>query len=355
MVIITSHNALDFDGLASMVAAKILYPQAVQVFSGTLSRHVKKFMALYKDLINIKTPKELDLDQVQCMIVVDTANINRLGHLKNIAARSHMKFIIYDHHPEAEDNLLGEKVEIHKVGAATTILVEEIKRQGISISPFDATILALGIYEDTGSLLFTSTTPRDIEAAAFLLESGANLSVVATFMEQSFSGEQRQILQDLMKNTRHYNIKNTDIIVSYTATDDFVQGLDALTYRLLEVENGEVALVAAAMKGKTYVVGRSRSNNINVNEVLQVLGGRGHAKAASAIVKDTDLERIIEKILKEAESRAKPGLLARDIMSTPVKTLAGDISMEEAGKIMLRYGHTGMPVVEGDRMIGMNG
>jgi tRNA nucleotidyltransferase (CCA-adding enzyme) len=353
LVIITSHNALDFDGLASMVAAKILYPQAVQVFSGTLSRHVKKFMALYKDLINIKTPKELDLDQVQCMIVVDTANINRLGHLKNIAARSHMKFIIYDHHPEAEDNLLGEKVEIHKVGAATTILVEEIKRQGISISPFDATILALGIYEDTGSLLFTSTTPRDIEAAAFLLESGANLSVVATFMEQSFSGEQRQILQDLMKNTRHYNIKNTDIIVSYTATDDFVQGLDALTYRLLEVENGEVALVAAAMKGKTYVVGRSRSNNINVNEVLQVLGGRGHAKAASAIVKDTDLERIIEKILKEAESRAKPGLLARDIMSTPVKTLAGDISMEEAGKIMLRYGHTGMPVVEGDRMIGM--
>jgi tRNA nucleotidyltransferase (CCA-adding enzyme) len=156
-----------------------------------------------------------------------------------------------------------------------------------------------------------------------------------------------------MKNTRHYNIKNTDIIVSYTTTDEFVQGLDALTYRLLEVENGEVALVAAAMKGKTYVVGRSRSNNINVNEVLQGLGGRGHAKAASAIVKDIDLERIIEKILKEAECRAKPGLLARDIMSTPVKTLAGDISMEEAGKIMLRYGHTGMPVVEGERMIGM--
>lgn len=76
-----------------------------------------------------------------------------------------------------------------------------------------------------------------------------------------------------MKNTRHYNIKNTDIIVSYTTTDEFVQGLDALTYRLLEVENGEVALVAAAMKGKTYVVGRSRSNNINVNEVLQGLGG----------------------------------------------------------------------------------
>lgn len=353
MDIITSHNALDFDGLASMVAAGILYPQAVKVFSGTLSRHVKKFMALYKDLINIKTPKEIDLDQVRRMIVVDTASINRLGHLKNTAARPYMKFCIYDHHPEAEDNLAGEREEIHQVGAATTILVEEIKAQQISISPFEATILALGIYEDTGSLLFTSTTPRDIEAAAFLLEKGANLSVVANFMEQSFSGEQRELLQDLMQNTRHYTIKNTDIIISHTQTDEFIQGLDALTHRLLEVENGEVAFVVAAMKGKTYVVGRSRSNNININEVLHRLSGRGHAKAASAIVKDLDLEGIINIILAEAGEKAKPGLLARDIMSTPVKTLSGDISMEEAGKTMLRYGHTGMPVVEGDRMIGV--
>ncbi len=353
MNIITSHNALDFDGLASMVAAGILYPSEVKVFSGTLGRHVKKFMALYKDLINIKTPKEIDLDQIRRMIVVDTASINRLGHLKNIAARENMEFYIYDHHPESEDNLIGSIVEIHRVGAATTILVEEIKRQHIPVSAFEATILALGIYDDTGSLLFTSTTPRDIEAAAFLLEMGANLAVVANFMEQSFSGEQRQLLQDLLKNTRHFNIKNTEIIISHTSTDEFIQGLDALTHRLLEVENAEVAFVVAAMKGKTYVVGRSRSNNINVNEVLHKLSGRGHAKAASATVKDLELETIIDTILNEAQNKAKPGLLARDIMSTPVKTLSGDISMEEAGKTMLRYGHTGMPVVDGDRMIGV--
>ncbi len=353
MNIITSHNALDFDGLASMVGAGILYPSAVKVFSGTLSRHVKKFMALYKDLIDIKTPKEIDLDQIKRMIVVDTASINRLGHLKNIAARENMEFYIYDHHPEAEDNLIGDIMEIHKLGAATTILVEEIKRQHIPISAFDATILALGIYEDTGSLLFTSTTPRDIEAAAYLLERGANLSVVANFMEQSFSGEQRQLLQDLLKNIRHYSIKNTEIIISHTKTDEFIHGLDALTHRLLEVENSEVAFVAAAMKGKTYVVGRSRSNNINVNEVLYQLSGRGHAKAASAIVKGMELDTIIDTILSETENKAKPGLLARDIMSSPVKTLSGDITMEEAGKTMLRYGHTGMPVIDGGKMIGV--
>lgn len=61
MDIITSHNALDFDGLAAMVAAGKLYPAAVKVFSGTLSRNVKKFMALYKDLLAVKSPGKSNL------------------------------------------------------------------------------------------------------------------------------------------------------------------------------------------------------------------------------------------------------------------------------------------------------
>ena len=70
MEIITSHNALDFDGLAAMVAAGKLYPGAVKVFSGTLSKNIRQFMALYKDLFSIKYPKEIDLKQVKRMIVV---------------------------------------------------------------------------------------------------------------------------------------------------------------------------------------------------------------------------------------------------------------------------------------------
>ena len=177
MDIITSHNALDFDGLAAMVAAGKLYPSAIKVFSGTLSKNVKKFMALYKDLLMIKTPKEINFDQLKRIILVDTANINRLGHLQEIAARDNLEFYIYDHHPVSPDDLSGTIKEIHSVGAATTILVEEIMERNITVSSFDATILTLGIYEDTGSLLFTSTTPRDLMAVAFLLGKGANLSV----------------------------------------------------------------------------------------------------------------------------------------------------------------------------------
>ena len=169
MEIITSHNALDFDGLASMVAASKLYPAAVMVISGTVSKKIKQFMGLYKDSLLIKTPKEVDLKQVSRVIVVDTANSERLGQLKDLAKDGKLDFHIYDHHPPAEDDLTGSIHEIYQTGAITTVMVEKIIAREIAISPFDATILALGIYEDTGSLLFPSTTERDAKAVSFLL------------------------------------------------------------------------------------------------------------------------------------------------------------------------------------------
>ncbi|MEQ8175732.1 MAG: CBS domain-containing protein [Syntrophomonadaceae bacterium] len=353
MEIITSHNALDFDGLASMVAAGKLFPSAIKVFSGTLSKNVKQFMALYKDSLMIYSPHQVDIDQVQKMIIVDTANANRLGDLAHLARRPDMARCIYDHHPPSPDDLSGEHLEIETVGAATTILVEHIIEREIKISAFDATILALGIYEDTGSLIFTSTTPRDVSAVAFLLSRGANLAVVANFIEQPFTSGQRQLLQELLNSSRHYRIKNMDIVIALAEPLTFIPGLDAVTYRLFEIENSDVIFAIAKMEGKLNVVARSRTSNLKVNDILKPLGGRGHEKAASAVVKRRSAEEVVAVIIEALGDEVTPGLLAGDIMSSPVKTVPTTITMEEAGKIMLRYGHTGMPVVEDDKMVGV--
>lgn len=353
MEIITSHNAIDFDGLACMVAAEKIYPNAVKVFSGTLSKNVKKFMALYKDSLHIRSPKEIDHNKVKKMIVVDTANPSRLGQLKDITNREGIEYYIYDHHPPTDSDLRGSINEIHKVGAATTILVEKIIELDIEITAFDATILALGIYDDTGSLLFSSTTSRDAYAVAFLLQKGANLVVVNNFMEKPFSGEQRVILQDFLDTSVHYNINNTDVVMAFSEMDTFVPGLDLVTYRLFELEDCDIVFTLAYMEDRVHVVARSRTSNTRVNEILKPLGGRGHEKAASAVVKNKTVQEVMGIILKDLHFSIHPAVLARDVMSTPVKTVSSHISMEEVGRIMLRYGHTGMPVVEGDKMIGV--
>lgn len=353
MDIISSHNGLDFDGLASMVAAGILYPSAEKVFSGTLSRNVKKFMALYKDSLKIKNAREIDLQKVEKVILVDIANPSRLGNLKQLAQNTNIEFIIYDHHPPSVHDLHATIKEVHEIGATTTILVEEIIKRNIKISRFDASILALGIYEDTGSLLFTSTTHRDASAVAFLLKNGANLSVVANFIEQPFSGEQRILLQDLFNSSRRYKINNLDIVIAVLEHNIFIPGLDIVTHRLFEVEQSDVLFVVALMDNKLYIVARSKTSHVKVNQILKPFGGGGHEKAASAVVKDKNIEESIKTLMESLKKSAHPAIVAADIMSTPVKTIPAHISMEEAGRIMLRYGYTGLPVIEGEKIIGL--
>lgn len=353
MEIITSHNALDFDGLAGMVAASKLYPEAVPVFSGTLSRNVRKFMALYKDLLVVKMPRDIDPASVTRMVVVDTASASRLGHLKDVAQGPGIDFHVFDHHPPSPEDVTASHRVVEEVGACTTILVEEICARALPLSAFEATILALGIYEDTGSLLFSTTTPRDMYAAAFLLHRGANLNVVANFIEQPFSGDQRELLRLLLNSARRYHINNTDVVLATAELGPFIPGLDAVTYRLFELEDADVAFSIALMEGKINVVGRSRSANVKVNEILAPLGGRGHDRAASVVVKKKNIEEVFKIILDGLGEKAQPALVASSIMSTPVKTVPMSMSMEEAGRVMLRYGHTGMPVVEGEKMIGV--
>ncbi len=352
MEIIVSHTALDFDGLAAMVAANLLYPQAVKVFSGTLSPNVKRFMGLYKDLIDIEQPNDIDFEAVTKMIVVDTANASRLDQLKALAAQPGVAIKIYDHHPPMPDDLRGESRQIQMLGATTTILVEEIMARGVDINAFEATILALGIYEDTGSLLFSSTTARDVKAAAFLLEKGANLSVVAGFIDQPLSRNQRRLMQELLNGTMRYHIKEYDIVLASCHSREFVS-LVTVTERLLTIENCDAVFVIASQAGKINIIGRSRTVNIPVNEILGIFKGRGHSKAASASLKGQDDSNIIPLLLEALKEKTRAPLVAADIMSSPVKTVSVHVTMEEAGKTMLRYGHTGMPVMDGNQMVGL--
>ncbi|MEQ8200033.1 MAG: CBS domain-containing protein [Syntrophomonadaceae bacterium] len=353
MEIITSHNALDFDGLASMVAASKLYPGAIMVIPGTMPGKIKQFMALYKDVLDLRIPRELELSRITRVIMVDTASPRRLAQLEPLHKNRKIDFHVYDHHPPQKGDIAGSITEVHATGATTTIMVEKIIADGLEITPFEATILALGIYEDTGSLLFPGTTERDARAVAFLLQKKANLKIVASFMDAPISDQQRKILQSLIENTESYHINGLDITLAIHQGKTFIPGLDLLAYRIFKMEECDAIFVIAQMQGKVYVIARSGSSNLKVNEILTPLGGSGHERAASAMIRGKDTGEVTDIILKEIRARITPPIVARDIMSTPVKTIDLYRTMEEAGRLLLRYGHTGMPVVDGDVVVGV--
>ncbi|MEW6695820.1 MAG: CBS domain-containing protein [Bacillota bacterium] len=354
MEIITTHVNTDLDGLASMVAAQKLYPGAELIFPGKLSRNVEEFLALHKDTLkNVRNIKDINIDKVKRLIMVDTKSPGRVSKLKELFGRPQVEVHIYDHHPRAEGDVCGKVEVVEPLGAATTLLIERIRAKGLEITPLEATIMMLGIYEDTGCLVFTNTTPRDIRAAAFLLEQGANLAVLADFLGRPLTQDQKALLKKLLVTAEHHQINGTKVLIARGNVDEFVGGLALLTHKLSEIERTDAVFAVVEMEDRVHLVGRCALQEVNCKDIMEQFGGGGHPAAASATIKGQTVDEVADRLLRLVQEMVRPPLTVRDIMSSPVKMVFPETTIEEAGKIMLRYGHTGLPVIKDGKLAGV--
>lgn len=353
MEVITTHSMTDFDGLAAMIAAKKLYPGAHLVLPGKAGRNVEDFLSLHKDVFLLEDPKGIDLSAVRRLILVDTRNPRRIGLLGALVGRADVEVHIYDHHPPDEDDARGTLEVVAPVGATTTLLVERIREAAAELSSFEATVLALGIYEDTGSLLYPSTTTRDVAAVEFLLDRGANLVVVADFLGRPLTEEQKGLLKELILNAERHLINGVKILIAKARISDFFDGIALLTHKLAEIERLDAVFSVVEMEDRVYVVGRSALPDLDIRGVLQHFGGGGHPAAASATLKGVAVEQVAGELLQVLRATVRVPLTVAEIMSTPVKTVSAEMSIAEAGQVMLRYGHSGLPVVRDGRLVGI--
>ena len=343
---IVGHANADFDALASMVAAKKLYPEAVMVFAGSVNRNVREFITLHGDVLDFMEPKALDKEAITRLIVVDNRIAERLGELRDIPSNPEVEVFIYDHHPSSPHDMTGVKDYSEQVGSTTTVLIKIIRRKGIPVTPFEATLFALGIHEDTGSLTYAGTTFEDAEALAYLMREGANMSVIVHFLGKQLSTSQHELMKRLFSSLEHHRIRGVWIAVAKAKMEEYVEGASLVAGKLAELENLDVLFALAEMHGRVVVVGLSRLRQVDVDEVLSGLGGGGHAKAGSAVMKGFTLKRAEKKLLKLLEERVRPLVTAGEIMSGPVRTLHEDTPITEASRRMERTGHTAFPVVD---------
>ncbi len=353
MKVITTHANTDFDGLAGMVAARKLYQDAKLVLPGKMNRNVEEFVALHRDILQLKNASEVDFESISTLIIVDTRTPKRIGKLAKVLKKPHLELHIYDHHPTAEGDLSSPTEVVESVGAVTTLLVEEIKRRALPLTRFEATVLALGIYEDTGCLVFTSTTERDAEAVAYLLAHGANLAVVSDFLGRPLTDEQKTLLRSLLVSAQRHVVNGIQILIATSRTEEFVGGLALLTHRLAEIEQVDAVFCVVFMEDRTHIVSRSTLPEVDTREILSHFGGGGHHSAASATVKGAREDEIAARLLAIIKETVQPPLLVAQIMSSPVKSVRPETRIEEANQIMLRYGHSGLPVADETGLVGV--
>ncbi len=346
MEIITTHINADFDGLASMVAAKKLYPKASLIFSGSAERPIRNFLSQdIRNLYGFKKIKHIDLSAVTRLIIVDTRQASRLGPLQVCLQNPGIELHLYDHHPDTANDMQGHVEHIKEVGSTTAIFVALLRKQGIPLFPDEATLLCLGLHEDTGSFLYTTTTPADLQAAAWLLEQGADLDVVNQFITKDLSAEQIPLLSLLLENSIIYTIHSMPITVCRLTLPSYVDDFAVLVRRMMVMENLDAICTLVCMGERIYLICRSRIPEVNVGVIARAMGGGGHAAAASATVREKTLFEAEEELLAFLHRHVKPRAMATELMSSPVITATSDISLNRANELLTRYNITVLPVV----------
>jgi tRNA nucleotidyltransferase (CCA-adding enzyme) len=346
MLVITTHINADFDGMASMIAAQKLYPEAILSFAGSQEKSLRDFISqslLFR--YDFQKIKNIDLTRVSQLIVVDTRSSARIGPFAACLQNPNLTLHIYDHHPSSPGDMQGDLQILENAGSTTTILTKILKDNEIEINADEATILCLGIYEDTGSLTHLTTTPADLYAAAWLLEKGAKLDIVSQFITYELTAIQVELLHDLRKTATTYTIQGIPIVVVSLSLQTYVDDFAIIIRRFMNMENLDTLFSLVSMAGRIYLIARSRVPEVNVGMIARDLGGGGHSTAASATIQDMTLIEAQEKLIHILHRHICPQPIAKEMMSRPAISISVNTTISQANDILTRYNIASVPVL----------
>ncbi len=355
MKIITTHKGSDFDALASLVAARLLYPDAKPVLPGSINANLKTFLSIHKDLFDFYSPAEINYEEVDTLIVVDTHTWDRLDRrLFALREKQDLRIIVWDHHTNGD--METDDKNVREIGATVTMLVQEIEKQRKLITPIQATLFLMGVYEDTGNLSFPSTLAEDAYAAGFLLDKKADLNILSTFLKSAYSKRQKDVLFEMVQRAERTQLGGFSFSLSRLDISGRVQNLAMVLQMYREIVNVDVAfgIFRDTEQDKCMVIGRSGVDEINIGLIMRSMGGGGHPGAGSALLKGVNPETIQEMITELVNGNQYSSVMLSDIMSYPVVTVDQDTLVEEVAMLLRDMGCTGMPVVDkAEKLVGV--
>ncbi len=164
---------------------------------------VQRFLALHKHLFPIRSLRSLpsDLSGLNRLGLVDAQRRERVGPAEHLISYAD-RVTIVDHHIEGDSDIPeATDYVVDKVGSVSAMIAEQLKEAGFELSEAEATLLALGIHADTGSLCYDSTTTRDAEALAWVMKQGASQAAIAEHAHSTLSHEQQGVLTNALINT----------------------------------------------------------------------------------------------------------------------------------------------------------
>jgi len=373
MHLILCHTTADFDTLGAAVGLTCLHPGARVVLTGGCHPTVQQFLAFYRDQFSLIERRAVDPATIRSITVVDTQWRDRLGKAADWLTLPDVEIFVYDHHLEGVSDIPAQRTWIEAVGASTTLVVEQLQHQGMTVNSAIATVMALGIHVDTGSLTFEQTTVRDAAALTWLMQQGANIPTLSQYVNPGLTPLLQELLSVSLANLQTETQQGYTLAWIMLDVAEYVPGLSSLASHLTNLTESDLLLLAARYGGgkpsetgredqtaeeRLTIIGRSRASSrgrgVNLSPLFQALGGGGHPSAAAVTLRTTDPDAVLSQLLQQVRASLPPPSTARQIMSAPVRTIRPDTAIAEAQRILLRYGHSGLCVVNRhDQLVGI--
>ena len=360
MNLVLTHEQADFDALAALYAAALLQ-DGMPVLPRRMNRNVRAFITLYGLDFPFVDPRDLPQAAIESVTLVDT---QALITLKGMSRQTRVR--VFDHHParSLKHNPDDKKtpgvweVTTFELGATTTYFVELLQERAEVLSPVQASLLLLGIYEDTGSLTYSRTTPRDMRAAGWLLEQGAELRSITDFLNPPLSQDQREVYDRLVASIETHEINGHRIMLACGVAPNPTEEISTVAHKLRELFDPDALFLLVQTPEGLRFVARSSTDQIDVSAITAHFGGGGHNRAAAALVKkepggQAGLEAARAELLEYLPQHIQPSVTVAHLMSRRPRLLTVDTSVQDAASLMARYGYEGFPVLRDGQVVGL--
>ena len=346
MNIAFGHSNTDFDCLGSLILVKKLYPDYKLVRSTRIHPAAQNMYDYYSGYFDFIVPKDISGEKIDNIIIVDTCMAGRVSEYFNYIRNSAPAVRIFDHHQIENCDILGAQVEGGHFGANTSFLGKLAMRHGVVLGPEEATIALTAVYADTGRLIYENVSREDYEVSAWLLDMGASLKLVKSFLETVKEDEQIAVLNQVRPVL--YSIQGHVVLISYLELEENVSGLAAVVEKIMDMQNPDAYFAIFSIpKDKTILlIARSQKRKIDLDALLSIYGGGGHQLAASAKITGRDGREFFEEFYTYLEHSLEPATRVKDIMTKNVFTIYETTTLMDASLFLERVDLTAVPVVD---------
>ena len=295
-VIIMGHKNIDIDAIGSALGLSRLsrtLEKECYIVSEPTGKSLGKFLEIlknedeYKEIL-ITEEEALDIIHENSLLIVVDTHKTSFVEFPELLDKIERKIVI-DHHRKAPDCIENALISFHEVYASSAAeLVTEIiqyAREDINLNILEAESLYGGIMVDTKDFTF-KTGVRTFEAAAYLRKYGVDIIKVKKWFQADL--ESYNTIAEIVKNVEIHN--DSIAIAVYEEENENANLICAKAAdELLTISDITASFVMAKIGEKVCISGRS-IGDINVQLILEKLGGGGHITLAGAQLEGFSLE-----------------------------------------------------------------